>query len=191
MTKHTFPSSIWESKCVLFGPGHLPSVGLLAATTSLVFITTPSVGRADTDRLREEIWVLPTLELKWRGPSTCLHHILSVLTYPSPSPWFSHVFKWHYKLERSSIRIWSVSLSGMDSLLVMYRRLQCHQGNFLRDVHKGKCGHNGSQCKFQAGRLSLKKIWGSLFTSSFSLTLHQPESLAPQPRLPQKLPGTL
>lgn len=51
--------------------------------------------------------------------------------------------------------------------------------------------NNSSKCQFQAGKRSLEKFGGALFTSPFSLTLHHPELLVPQPRPQQMLLGTL
>lgn len=77
--------------------------------------------------------------------------------------------------------------SGMDSLLLMYHHIRVisHMTPLKGDAAKNHC-----KCELQAGSWSLMKLQGSpsLF---FLLTLHQPESPVPQPRLQQTPPGTL
>lgn len=90
VARHTCTCIFLRQQVCVTDLRHHRSVGLLAASSSPVFITTPSVVKADgADRARGEIRILPIPQLRWHGPSPCLNHILlHVLTLPSLSPCF-------------------------------------------------------------------------------------------------------
>lgn len=89
------------------------------------------------------------------GPSTYLHHILSVLTYPSISPCIKLISQAMEPEHPNLVCESSHSkTSGMDSLLLMYQRL-----HYIKVIsHKTSLKGDAIECGLQTASLHREKI---------------------------------